>query len=488
MNVVLRVTGTNGLAMDQAIRALGHLIQSVWPHSWRSIMWLALLLPALWSLATAAPEPMDDATEKKRLETLWKQLQEYDEPEGRVRAAFALFDEPNAVAFLAEKLPPLEATKDQMKAWLKELDSGDEHVWQAAYERLRYLIPQLALTPDEQIVAVTTDNGKRLLYGVWSGYLPEFAPGATYRTHLRLSTEAPDGPRLEATFLIRSDGQEHVYRSNTQVIPLAEANPHAWSRAELAAKVLRRIDTAASRAVLERLATGHKDARLTRTAAELLKAKSPPPANPTLDDLWAKLLTTNDFESADDFDTMFELAHAPKAAEFLRAQLPAIKASKEQMKAWLKGIDSDDPKVWKPAFENLLYFRPTIALDWKEQIAAVSTARGRTSLLRVWEHTTRQAPATLDVDPDCTLTLEEFDDVLELTLSFPTSKGVPSQCVNTTWVHNESTHWRRARMAITALEHMKSDEAKAVLKQLADGHPAAPPTQKAKAALSRLKK
>ncbi|MFO0975717.1 MAG: hypothetical protein U0996_04925 [Planctomycetaceae bacterium] len=124
---------------------------------------------------------MDDATQKKRLETLWKQLQEYDEPEGRVRAAFALFDEPNAVAFLAEKLPPLEATKDQMKAWLKELDSGDEHVWQAAYERLGYLIPQLALTPDEQIVAVTTDNGKRLLYGVWSGYLPEFAPCATYR-------------------------------------------------------------------------------------------------------------------------------------------------------------------------------------------------------------------------------------------------------------------------------------------------------------------
>ncbi|MFO0975719.1 MAG: hypothetical protein U0996_04935 [Planctomycetaceae bacterium] len=138
--------------------------------------------------------------------------------------------------------------------------------------------------------------------------------------------------------------------------------------------------------------------------------------------------------------------------------------------------------MWKPAFENLLYFRPTIALDWKEQIAAVSTAHGRTSLLLVWEHTTRQAPAELDVDPDCTLTLEQFDDVLELTLSFPTSKGVPSQCVNTMWVHNESTHWRRARMAITALEHMKSDEAKAVLKQLADGHPAAPPTQKAKAA------
>lgn len=451
-------------------------------------MRLALIFPALCSLAMAAPVPEDVAAEKKRLETLWKQLQDYDEPEGRLRAALALLDEPGAVAFLADKLPPLAATKDQMTAWLKELDSSDPMVWQAAYERLRYMIPQLALTPDEQLVAVTTDNGKRLLYGLWSGYLAEFVSGATYRTHLRLTMKTPDGPQLEATFLIRSDGREHVYRSNARVIPLAEANPPAWSRAELAAKVLLRLDTKASRAVLERLATGHKDAKLTRTVATWLKAKAPPPANPTLDDLWAKLLTTYDFESADDFDTVFELACAPKAAEFLRSKLPAIKASKEQMTSWLKGIDSDDPKVWKPAFENLLYFRPTIALDWKEQIAAVSTAHGRTSLLRVWERRTRQAPTKLDVDPDCTLILEEFDDVLELTLSFPSSKAVPSQRVDTTWVHNESTHWRRARMAITALEHMKSDKAKAVLKQLADGHPDIPPTRKAKAALARLKK
>jgi hypothetical protein len=51
-----------------------------------------------------------------------------------------------------------------------------------------------------------------------------------------------------------------------------------WQRAALAAHVLHRTDTKASRDALARLADGHKKANPTRTAAELLKAKVPAPA------------------------------------------------------------------------------------------------------------------------------------------------------------------------------------------------------------------
>jgi TolA-binding protein len=49
-------------------------------------------------------------------------------------------------------------------------------------------------------------------------------------------------------------------------------------------------------------------------------------------------------------------------------------------------------------------------------------------------------------------------------------------------------HWQRARIAILALELVGTADAKAVLKQLADGHPDILPTKEAKAALARLKK
>jgi len=152
-------------------------------------------------------------------------------------------------------------------------------------------------------------------------------------------------------------------------------------------------------------------------------------------------------------------------------------------------LDSDDPKVWKPAFEKLLYFRPRIALDWQEQVNAVTTAQGRTALFKLWQTHTVAAPAILDADPGDTLGIVERGDHRQLKLKSPDPKGRGESVTIELKPMDEmfSFHWQRVRLAIIALERMRSDEAKAVLKQLADGHPDILPTKEAKAALERMK-
>jgi len=289
----------------------------------------------------------------------------------------------------------------------------------------------------------------------------------------------PKEPRAKITFYLSGKNPTGTW---TTVRPPESFFSSAWFRAELAAYVLRRIDTKESRAVLERLASGHKDAKPTRAAAKLLKAKDTKPEKVSFDDIWASLFSAG-------FDMLFELVHTPDAAKLLKAKLPAIKASQEQMTEWLKALDDEDPKVWKPAFEKLLYFRPRIALDWQEQVNAVTTARGRTALFELWKTHTTKAPAGLDADPGDTLGIVERGDRRQLKLKSPDPMGRGESVTIELKPMGEmfSFHWQRVRLAIIALERMKSDEAKAVLKQLADGHPDILPTKEAKAALERMK-
>lgn len=440
---------------------------------------LTLLLA---TLAPAAPVPGNEQAEKRRHEALWKEL-DAPEPVARVRAAFGFLDDPNAAAYLKEKLPPVEASKEQITKWLKDLDSDDEKVWKAAYEQLEYFNPQLALTLPEQLELVTTDNGKRVLFHVWGGMLITFSNETTYRTELTLDLKTPEEPRAKFTSHVLRNGLTSTHSMGTTVEPLRAVYSSAWGRAELAARTLHRMNTKESRAVLERLASGHKDARLTRTAAQLLKAKDAKPEKANVDDLWAAMPYSGSF------DAVFDLIHTPDAAKLLKPKLPAIKASKEQMTAWLKALDNEDPKVWRPVFDALLVFRPRIALDWQEQIDTVTTAHGRTALFQVWHTFTKAAPDKLEVDPGCTLGIEEQGGDRLLKLSIPGLKGEGhSETIELKPMDEMfSYHWRRVRMAIVALERMNTDDAKAVLKQLADGHPDILPTKEAKAALERMK-
>jgi hypothetical protein len=426
------------------------------------------------AVATAAPVPVNKPAERKQLQAHWEQLDNHD-PLVQAKAVFALLDHPRAVEFLADKLPPVSGDADQLKAWMKDLNSGSETVWRAAFEKLQYHDPRTGMSADEQMELMTTDNGRRLFTSLWYGYEVHIEPGTT-RTYLTRGF-AGNTPYIQFTAERQSRGS-HSYQLN--VSPVKDLCPSEWRRAAVAAHVLHARDTKAARTALARLADGAAEALPTRTAAELLNAKAAVDAK-AVDAAWADL---GGYDSVAVGRAVFTLTRA-EAAAHLRAKLPAIKATKEQVSGWLKALNDSDPAVWKPAFEKLTYFPPPLALSAKEQCDLITTDHGRSALWGLREGNEATVPDKISVLGGCSLTCA--GDLL--TFSSTTPGG--GRC---TWVVGETPlaeldlkAWQRARVAILALERAGTKEAKAALKQLADGHPDIRPTKDAKAALQRLK-
>ncbi len=440
---------------------------------------ITLLLAA--TLAPAAPVPVDKVAERHQLEALWKDLETYD-PVVRTKAVFALLDHPRAGAFLASKVPPLDASADQLKAWLKDLNSDDDKVWKPAYEELRYHDPRTELTLAEQIELASTDAGRVRLVGIWQGELPDLSPDIT-RTELRLTPGEGSGRKVTFMRFCRPRGRNGLVGDGYEVWagPVAEIEPTRWRQAAIAAHVLRRIDTKASRAVLERLAAGHKDALPTRTAVGLLKATAAPASSDAeFKKGWDGLLSGEPIPAT---VWALSLRERPDDVKRMAAVLPAIQAAPDDVKGWLKALDDTDPKVWKPAFEKLLYFRPLLAVPTDTQCKLVTTDHGRAALF----HLTRFAagvPDKLEVTEGTTL----FMVYGRMELRYPSGgRGEYDSTAVEPLDQMTTTHWQRARLAVVVLERVKTADAKAVLKQLADGHPDILPTKEAKAALDRLK-
>lgn len=440
--------------------------------------WTLPYLLVVVSLVPAAPVPVDKAAEKQQLESLWKDLETYD-PVVRTRAVFALLDHPRAVEFLASKMPPLDTSADQLKAWVKDLDSVDEKVWKPAFNKLRYHDPRTGLTIRGQIELVTTLDGRRRLLDLWN-FPPGVIPEGTYQIDIigrRLGREVTVAYQFRTSI-----GGQGVSSAGWEVPPVQAIELTEWRQAAIAAHVLSRADTKPSRKVLIELATGHKDALPTRTAVGLLKATvAPTSSDAEFRKGWDGLLSGEPIPAT---QWALSLSDRPDDVKRMAGVLPAIKAAPDDVKGWLKTLDDKDPKVWKPAFEKLLYFRPLLAVPIDTQCKLVTTDHGRTALF----HLTRWAPNVpdkIDVKEGNTL------GIVEGRVELHYLSGGISETESTAVGSLETMtpiHWQRARLAIVALERVGTPDAVTALKQLADGHPDILPTKEAKAALERLKK
>ena len=122
----------------------------------------------------------------------------------------------------------------------------------------------------------------------------------------------------------------------------------AWTATALAAIVLERIGSKPAIGTLEKLATGHPEALPTRTAIALLQPGPPAPLNAErFKRDWNTLLSADPIVVA---RKILALSDDPNAVKFLKANLPAIKAEKAQIKKWLADLCNDKDEVWRPAF------------------------------------------------------------------------------------------------------------------------------------------
>jgi hypothetical protein len=424
-------------------------------------------LPVLLFAAAVAPAAPVKG-DKAKLEALWDDL---TAPRwvDRAAAVYELLDQPKGVEFLSDKVAPVKASADDLKKWLKAINSDDETEWKPALAELQYHDPRTALTAGEQIELVNTDAGKTRLMNLW---MPGFLD--SHRKVHRVTLRLKDG-KVNCEWYVGDGGLS----SEFELPPFPGYGRAVWQRASLAAHVLHRADTKASRAALARLADGHKDAPPTKLSVELLKAKVPVPAAEFTDKHWDTLL---DGEPAETVAAVFTLREAKNVPSVLKAKLPAIKASKGQVTKWVQALDADGDER-RAALAELCYFRPSLALTLGEQSDLLSTHRGRAWLFQLWWQDYGVPPPQMEFSNGVAFAATDTG----LTAAWPRQKVPPIEAPVPELAKQTCAQWERARLAIRALERNKSDEAKAVLKQLADGHPDILPTKEAKAALGRLK-
>jgi hypothetical protein len=277
---------------------------------------MPVLLLAALAVAAPVPKPGPDLV---KLEALYEDLVN-SEARTRTRAAFALLDAPGAEKFLIGKVRPVAATQEQLTAWLKDLDSDDEKEWKPAFDNLRYYDPRIGLTIPEQIEQVKTDDGMLRLFQLYDhGGVGLTRCGDTERSRLTFTATEPVGP----TLTLQTGG----FSSSTRPNRLADRCPVVWDQTAVAAVLLDRLNSKASRAALDAIADGHPDALPTRTAVQLRRARFALPPVPYHDPVWPRLIRT---PPADGIRWAFDLADRPDLVANLKVRLRQVLASDEE--------------------------------------------------------------------------------------------------------------------------------------------------------------
>jgi hypothetical protein len=170
--------------------------------------------------------------------------------------------------------------------------------------------------------------------------------------------------------------------------------------------------------------------------------------------------------------------HPKEAVIFLKTKMKPLTITSGQVKALLLKLGNTNEAVWRPAFEELEYFDPRLAIELQ------------TLMDRYKEPPTRQCMVeVLSGRPAGQLNGKEIDlRNVANGFNFFAKPNFGSwwaehriERINTGDLRRDTKKkWTRAVRAIVLLEHIGTPDALAILKDMATGHPDAYPTKMAK--------
>jgi hypothetical protein len=174
------------------------------------------------------------------------------------------------------------------------------------------------------------------------------------------------------------------------------------------------------------------------------------------------------------------------AVAFLRSKLKPLKVSTSEIRALLLKLGTENPNVWRPAFEELEYFDPRLAIDLETLMDRYKDAPRRQRMVEVlsgWK------PGVLD---DKEIRLRRVNqDGFNFSAAPKMGSWWAEHRVDRIGIYspdNPKKKWTRAVRAILLLEHIGTPGALAILKDMATGHPDAQPTKVARDCVERLVK
>ena len=427
----------------------------------------ALVTVVLANRGFATPDGPDVVAAEQRMEACWADLEK--EEAAASRALLDLFDHAKeAVPFLKDRMKPLRITSGQAKALLLKLNSADEHLWKTAFEELDYFDPRLAINLTEMMERVTQSPARQRLVEV----LSRREVGSLQGKEIGLK---PVGEGFN--FYTQADGSWWAEPKVAKINSTRWGNSKPkWTRAERAMVLLEHLGTPNAISILKEMATGHPDAQPTKVAQDALQrvslGKKPMLA------CWAEL----EKGEVDGSRALLELYDRTKeAVPFLKDKMKPLTISSDQVKALLLKLDSADERVWKPAFEELEYFDPRLAIGLVDLMEQVTQSPARQRMVEVLSE--RSAGSLVGQE----IKLWQGNGFF----NFNGPRGAwwaenRVDKINSTWWGMIKRKWTRAERAIVLLEHVRSPEAIIILKDMATGHPEARPTTVAKDALARI--
>jgi hypothetical protein len=177
---------------------------------------------------------------------------------------------------------------------------------------------------------------------------------------------------------------------------------------------------------------------------------------------------------------LLKLSARPKeAVAFLKLKMKPLKIENNAVFDLLDKLASDDEAVWKPAFEELEYFDPRLAVALEALMLDVTDSPARHRMVEVLSG---QKADTLKGDVKLRSTGEDSFNFFSGNSSWWAEHKVSRL---NTW-GNTKKKWTRAVRAIILLEHIGSPDAFAILKEMSTGHSEAQPTRTAVEAFARI--
>jgi hypothetical protein len=208
-------------------------------------------------------------------------------------------------------------------------------------------------------------------------------------------------------------------------------------------------------------------------------AADPPASEKDLERWWTDL----EGQEAIAARALLELAARPTAAvEFLRQKMRPLKIEEARVRKLLADMGSDKQEVWDPAYEELEYFDPRLAIDLTTLMTDITTSPARERMVELLS----QRPVGSLVGKE--VIVRPLGGGTE-GFNFFDGRGswwAEHRVERINLGGNLKKKWTRAVRAIVLLEHLGTAEAVAILKDMATGHAEAQPTRTAQAALERL--
>ncbi|MGP0069042.1 MAG: hypothetical protein ACLQGP_36260 [Isosphaeraceae bacterium] len=195
-----------------------------------------------------------------------------------------------------------------------------------------------------------------------------------------------------------------------------------------------------------------------------------------------------DLEKGDTVATraLLNLADRPKdTVAFLKKKMKPLTISSGQVKALLLKLGNGNETVWKPAFEELEYFDPRLAIDLKTLMDRYTEAPTRQRMVEVMSGREAESLKGKEIELWNVGQGDGFNFFAKPNFGSWWAEHRIERINSDSW-RNTKKKWTRAVRAIVLLEHIGSPDAEAILKEMATGHPDAHPTKVAREALKTL--